>query len=295
MADVAVVHFAGRSGDHNDRAMQAAPVLAAALAERLGVPADVVGRPEPALSTGWRTELEAARPGLVALGRRYDELFAAGQVPVAALNRCSVALATLPVVARRRPDAVVVWFDGHADLNTPQTSTTDFLGGLALAGPLGLWDSGFGAGLAGERTFLAAARDIDPAEQDLLDAGRVGLVPVGPDFAERLAEAVSGRPVYVHIDCDVLEPGTVPTDYAVPDGLTLAGLAEALAGLASGEVVGLEVAELETGASEDETRAAARRLVGALEPLLGRVDPPRPGTVPRAVDEQGPSSARRLG
>lgn len=268
MADVVVVHFAGRSGDHNDRAMRAAPVLAAALAARFGVAPDIVGHPEPALSTGWRIELEAARPGLVALAERYDEVLSAGRVPVAALNRCSAALATLPVVARRRPDAVVVWFDGHADLNTPQSSTTDFLGGLALAGPLGLWDSGLGAGLTSDRTFLAGSRDLDPSERELVDAGRVGLVPVGPGFAERLAQTVAGRPVYVHIDCDVLEPGSVPTDYAVPDGLTLAELADALARLATGEVVGLEVAELEASASPVDTEAAAQRLVSAVLPLL---------------------------
>ena len=267
--DVAVVCFAGRAGDHNDRAMQAAPVLAAALAGRLGVAPVVVGRPEPALSTGWQRELEAARPGLEAMARCYDDLLGAGRVPVAALNRCAVGLATLPVVARRRPDAVVVWFDGHADVNTPATSTTDFLGGLALSGPLGLWDSGLGDGLGAGRALLAGARDLDPAEQELVDAGGVGLVPVGPGFAERLAEAVAGRPVYVHVDCDVLEPGSVPTDYRVPDGLTLVELGEAMAVLARSEVVGLEVAELEAGGTEDETRVAASAVVAAVAPLLG--------------------------
>ncbi|SEP58141.1 arginase family protein [Microlunatus flavus] len=270
MPDQAVVHFAGRSGDHNDRAMAAAPYVAAAFAEHLGVPPFVVGHPEPALSAGWHEELEAARAGLVTLAATFDDLLGAGRTPVAAVNRCSVALATLPVVARHRPDAVVVWFDGHADLNTPATSTTDFLGGLALSGPLGLWDSGLGAGLAAERAVLAGARDIDPAERELLDAGGVTLVAPGPGFAERLATVVGGRPVFVHVDCDVLEPGTVPTDYRVPDGLTLDDLAGALAALARGEVVGLEVAELETAATEDGTRAAARRLVDAVAPLLAR-------------------------
>jgi arginase family enzyme len=268
VADVAVSHFAGRAGDHNDRAMQASPVLAAALAERYGAPAVVVGRPEAALSTDWRTELDAARPALVAMAERYDDVLAAGQVPVTALSRCAVALATLPVVARHRPDAVVVWFDGHADVNTPATSTTGFLGGLALSGPLGLWDSGLGNGLAPDHAFLAGARDLDPPERELVDAGGVGLVTVGSRFAERLAGAVAGRPVYVHIDCDVLAPGAVPTDYQVPGGLTLNGLAEAMAALGRNEVVGLEVGELEAGETPDQTEAAVRRLVSAVLPLL---------------------------
>lgn len=268
MPAVAVVHFAGRSGDHDDRAMAAAPHLAAALAERFGGVPLVVGHPEPALSVGWREELQAARPGLEALAATYDDLLGAGRVPVAAVNRCSVALATLPVVARHRPDAVVVWFDGHADLNTPSTTSTDFLGGLALSGPLGLWDSGLGSGLAAGQAVLAGARDVDPPEADLLRGGAATLVPPGPGFAERLASVVAGRAVYVHVDCDVLEPGTVPTDYQVPDGLTLDQLSEAMAALGRSEVVGLQVAELETGTSEEETRATAARLVGALAPLL---------------------------
>lgn len=249
--------------------MQASPVLAAVLAERLGVAPTVVGRPEAALSTSWRTELDAARPALEAMGRQIDDVLAAGRLPVTALSRCAVALATLPVVVRRRPDALVVWFDAHADINTPTTSTSDFLGGLALSGPLGLWDSGLGSGLAPTWTILAGARDIDPPEQELIDAGRVGLVPVGLGFEERLMEAVGGRPVYVHVDCDVLEPGVVPTDYAVPGGLSLDELAGAMAVLSGSELVGLEVGELEAGGTEAETLAAARRLVSAVLPLFG--------------------------
>lgn len=272
MPDVAVVQHAGRAGDHNDRAMAVSPVLAAALADRLGVEPVAVGRPEPALAADWRTELEAARPTLVALAERYEQVLGVGQVPVTSLNRCAAALATVPVVARHRPDAVVVWFDGHADVNTPETSTTGFLGGLALSGPLGLWDSGLGAGLAADHALLAGARDVDPPEQALVDAGGVGLVPVGPGFTGRLVEVVAGRPVYVHIDCDVLEPGQLPTDYAVPGGPTLAELAGTLEALArSSEVVGLEVGELETGSTPAATEAAVARLVTALGPLLDRL------------------------
>ncbi|MFI7429295.1 arginase family protein [Micromonospora sp. NPDC049836] len=264
----AVTHFAARAGDHNDLAMAGSPAIAAELASRLGAEPVVIGRPEPALNAGWQLELDAARPALIELSRRYDRLLDEGLVPVTALSRCAVALATLPVLARHHPDTVVVWFDAHADINTPDNTTTGYLGGLALSGPLGLWDSGLGAGLSGANTILAGARDIDPAEQELIDSGALTLVPPGPDLAVRLSAAVAGRPVYVHVDCDVLEPGLVPTDYHVPGGLTLEDLHDAAEVLAAHRVVGLEIGEFEADPSPGQTRAAARRVIDALWPLL---------------------------
>lgn len=199
---VALTHFAGRAGDHNDLAMVGSRELAAALGARLGVDPVVVGSPEPALSVGWEEELAAAMPTLRKMADRLDEVFGQGLLPVTASSRCAVALATLPVVARHRPDAVVVWFDAHADLNTPDNSSTGYLGGLAFSGPLGLWDSALGAGLATRNAVLVGARDIDAPEQELIDAETVALVEVGPSMADELRQVVGGRPVYVHIDCD---------------------------------------------------------------------------------------------
>lgn len=265
---VALTHFAGRAGDHNDRAMVGSRELAAAMGARLGVDPVAVGSPEPALSVGWAEELAAAMPTLRKMADRLDEVFRQGLLPVTALSRCAVALATLPVVARYRPDAVVVWFDAHADLNTPDNSSTGFLGGLAFSGPLGLWDSGLGAGLATRNAVLVGARDIDPPEQELIDAGTVALVKVGPSMADELRQVVGGRPVYVHIDCDVLDAGTVPTDYVVPNGMTLDDLHATAQVLAKSELVGLEVGELESAADQTNPPTYITRLLDALAPLL---------------------------
>lgn len=93
-------------------------------------------------------------------------------------------------------------------------------------------------------------------------------VPVATDMAEQLREVIAGRPVYVHIDCDVLAPGTVPTDYLVPGGVTLAQLRDCAAVLAESEVVGIEVGELE--AVDPSDPSPARLIVEALAPLLDR-------------------------
>lgn len=259
----AVIHYVGRAGDRNDAAVAATAQLADALGSRLSVPVTTVAQPRPPLGSGWEAELDAARADLRGLADRFREALAAGAGPVAALTRCAAALATLPEVARAHPGVVVVWFDAHADLNTPASTPTGYLGGLALSGPLGLWDSGLGAGV--EHAVLVGTRDMDPEEQRLVADGAVGRVPVGGSMAEQLADAVAGRPVYVHIDCDVLEPGTVPTEYQVPDGMTLAQLEACAAALVRTDVVGLEVAELQASDGDD---GSARRLVTALEPLL---------------------------
>jgi len=120
---LALTLFNGRAGDHNDRAMAGGPLLAAELADRLDLEPVTIGSPEPALNTDWETELAAAMPALRQLTARCEDVQAAGQVPVTALSRCAVALATIPVVVQHHPDARVVWFDPHADLNTPATTT----------------------------------------------------------------------------------------------------------------------------------------------------------------------------
>jgi arginase family enzyme len=265
---VALTHYAGRAGDHNDLAMVGSRQLSDALSARFGTAATAVGAPEPALSVGWKEELDAATPTLTKMAAKLDQVLKAGHTPITASSRCAVALATLPVVAAHRPDAVVVWFDAHGDLNTPDTTSTGYLGGLAFSGPLGLWGSGLGSGLSTDNAILVGARDLDPAEQDLIDERSIPLVHVGPSMAEDLRRAVNGRPVYVHIDCDVLDPDTVPTDYLVPHGMTLADLRATAEVLAESEVVGLEVGELESADDPETPPTYVTALLDALAPLL---------------------------
>ena len=261
-------HFAGRAGDHNDLAMVGSRELTDGLSTLLGVEATVIGAPAPALSAGWQEELDAARPTLELMAAHLDQAFRRRATPVTASSRCAVALATLPVVAAHRPDAVVVWFDAHADLNTPDNTTTGYLGGLAFSGALGLWDSGLGGGLDRANAVLVGARDIDPGERDVIDAGTVSLVSVGCAMAEELRQVVAGRPVYVHVDCDVLNAGTVPTDYLVADGMTLEDLHAAAAVLAESEVVGIEVGELESAPARRTPPPYVATILDALAPLL---------------------------
>ncbi|HEV7305989.1 arginase family protein [Ensifer sp.] len=265
---IALTCFQGRCGDHNDLAIPGARPIASQLALKLGLEAAVVGAPAPAMNVDWSIELEAAMPALRQMQDRFEAIYAEGSVSLAATSRCAVSLATLPAVARHHRDAVVVWFDSHGDLNTPEASDTGYLGGLALAGPLGLWQSGLGDGLSLGNVVLVGQRDLDPFEIELIHQHRIPHILPGTDLAQRLADAVAGRPVYIHLDCDVLNPGIVPTDYRHDDGLSLDDLRAACEVLAESRVVGLEIAEFQNAWSTDGEPVSPVPLIEALEPLL---------------------------
>ncbi|HEY8906031.1 MAG TPA: arginase family protein [Rhodoferax sp.] len=263
--------FRGRVADRNPLGMLGSERLGRALAQRLGLTPTVLGTPATPLAAQWDVELEAARPELIVLSQALDQTFQQGNTPITTLGRCAASLATLPVVARHHPQALVVWFDAHADSNLPSNSASGYLGGLVLTGAAGLWPTGLPSGLQLGNVVLVGARDIDPAEQALIDDGTLRLVKPGNNLAGRLAAAIGERPVYVHLDCDVLEPGIVPTEYRVEGGLTLADLQQAAAVLAKNEVIGLEISEFQAcwpGSGADASPAA---LMEALGPLLAKI------------------------
>ncbi len=265
---IAYTVFQGRAGDHNDLAMPGAKSIGESLARRMGVAPFEIGSPEPALNTGWREELEAALPALKQVQARFDDILAGGAVSIAATSRCAVSLATLPVVAKHAPSACVVWFDAHADLNTPETTTTGYLGGLALAAPAGLWDSGLGAGLDLDQIILVGQRDLDPFEQELIDKHGIPHVKPQGDLAAALRNAIAGRLVYAHLDCDVLNPGIVPTDYVHHGGLSLDDLRACCEVIAEHEFVGIEIAEFQNAWEPGGEAVSPDPLLDALGPLL---------------------------
>lgn len=255
--------YQGPAGDRNDRATHAVADLGRALSSRLGIEASIIGEQIRADPAAWEAELERAGRNLHAMADRMDEVLASDLVPVTAMTRCAVALATLPRVMEHHPEAAVVWLDAHGDINVPSGTHTGYLGGLALSGAMGWWTSGFGAGLVSQHAILVGSRDLDDPEAEHIRSGHVALIETGPGLAERLTEAIAGRPTYLHVDCDVLEPGIVATDYAVPDGLTLQDLHDCAVAVASGGLIGVEIAEYEGPGS-----AGPEELLDALRPVL---------------------------
>jgi arginase/N-omega-hydroxy-L-arginine amidinohydrolase len=96
-------------------------------------------------------------------------------------------------------------------------------------------------------------------------------LPPGPNLIAELEEAVGNSALYVHVDCDVLDPGIVPTEFTAEHGLSLEIFKEACALLAKCELVGLEVAEFESVWPKSGAQASPQPLVDALVPLVEKI------------------------
>jgi arginase len=254
---VRVAVLRGRTSDRTADGVGGAAALGAAVAERLGVDAAVIGEPGSPREAQWREDLRDAEPVLAGAADVIGAALDAGDTPALFASDCTIAVATLPALARRKPDVRLVWLDAHGDFNTPDTSASGYLGGMCLSAACGRWDAGFGAGVDPARVVLSDARDLDAAERDELE--RAGLAPIAPGA---VAEAVRGERVFLHLDLDVLDPSEMPCTFPAPGGLSTEDLRALLAQLAdAAELVGLEVTSM-------AAPAPAPRLAELLLPLL---------------------------
>jgi arginase len=253
--EVSVVALLCRTSDRRPEDALGAEALALALADQ----PRLVGNPGDPRTQDWSEDLRESRGCLLEAGGQVDDALTRGALPVLTASQCSIALTTLPVVARHVPDVLVVWLDAHGDFNTPETSASGYLGGMPLAGACGLWDAGLAEErLDPEQVVLCGVRDLDPPERELLEAS--GVRQVSP---AQLADEVRGRRVFVHLDCDVLDPSIMPAQFPAPGGLSDAGLRTLLTAVAESAdaVVGVEVTAF--GAPE-----LAETVAAIVEPLL---------------------------
>jgi len=266
---LALLVYRGYAGDRNSRGFTGAQLVGEEISRRTGVTPAYVGTPREPLKQAWDRELAAARIDLRALASACGGLLDQGNRVALTMGRCATGLATIPVIAARRPDACIVWFDAHGDSNVPSSRAEPYLGGMVITGAAGLWNSGLGGGLRLSNVVLVGARDLDPDELRLIEEGKLKHLVLGPNLAERLREAIDGRPVYVHLDCDVMDPGLVPTEYEVAQGLTMEDLRACAAVIAESDVVGIEIAEFEASWRNGKPGDAGP-LIAALESIVSR-------------------------
>jgi arginase len=196
---------------------------------------------------------------------------ATGGVPVVFSGDCLVAGGTVAGLQRTGVDPAVVWFDAHGDVHTRQTTASDYLGGLSLrlltgahpsmyAGPIGLRP------VPPARTVLADARDLDPAEADYLATGAIRRLAV-PEVS---AATVPPGPLVVHADLDVIDPAELPgLRFPAPGGPSADEVIAALERLlATGRVVGWDIACTWRPAGDEAERDVRRRLLHRLTPVL---------------------------
>ncbi|MFB8087335.1 arginase family protein [Streptomyces sp. NPDC055992] len=128
---------------------------------------------------------------------------------------CGIELAPVArAVACHGDSLAVVWFDAHADLNTPDTSPSGGFHGMVLRTLLGQGPSQLvprpEERLSTRQIVLAGARALDPAEVDFIESERVRALSVEAlREPGQLISAVAGTGathVYIHLDLDVLDP-----------------------------------------------------------------------------------------
>lgn len=263
--------YAGNAGDRNARGMRGAIELGAAIADQYSLTVRRVGEARGPIGGGWMEQLDAAMPNLQQLSRDTAERLENGDGGIlSTMGRCAASIATLPLVARRFPEAAIVWFDAHGDCNVPfsgRANDMSYLGGMVLTGAAGEWDTGLGDGLDLGNVILVGARDLDPPEQTRIELGQIEFVSVGKALGSRLREALRGRRAYIHLDCDVMNEGLLATEYQVSGGLHWSDLREAFEVLALHDPIGLEIAECEDSWPDGEPNDMSDLLL-AVRPVL---------------------------
>jgi arginase len=173
----------------------------------------------------------------------HDRAFAMASEPGVPLflgGDHAISMGTITGVARARAaqgrETAVLWLDAHADYNTPETTPSGNMHGMALA--LAAGDPTL-APLLGDRPVhaiapaditLFGARSIDPEEKARLRAHGVDAVDmraidergVSALLADRIAGwQARGVSLHVSFDLDFLDPAVAPgTGTIVPGGAT---------------------------------------------------------------------------
>jgi arginase len=216
-----------------------------------------------------------------------------GRLPIGLLANCSALMGMLGGLQRSGPTARplrvgLVFIDAHGDFNTPETTLSGMLGGMPVAVSAGLGltrlrlKSGLDPALPERSIVLAAVRDTDPLEQDLLDRSAVEMLSVAdirtrsPNIdrqMQRLSDLADV--IYVHVDMDVLDPKEVAGHpLTVPGGPTSLELAAALTEMFEHEkAAAFGVASTPSGANDRDgaSRQAAYNLIlGALKGVQQR-------------------------
>ncbi|MEJ3651660.1 arginase family protein [Actinomycetes bacterium KLBMP 9759] len=201
----------------------------------------------------------------------YDQVAArvAEQVrPLVVSGDCTTSLGVVAGLQRAGVEPAIVWFDAHGDVHTPESSLSGYLGGMPLRQHVGGSDRTVPEriGLRPVRevdVVLVDARDLEPPEEEFLAASAIHRAGVG-DVGDALPE----RPIYLHVDLDVIDPLGLPELlYPAPGGPDLAAVADGVrAVLATGRVaaVGLACTWLRGGRPTDGIAGLAAELVEAL-------------------------------
>lgn len=220
--------------------------------------------PAPGEKVRYLPEITAA---CVRLAADVKTALEGGEFPIVLGGDHSVAIGSVAGVTsfyRQRGESVgLIWFDAHADMNTPETSPTGNIHGMPLAVLLGYGASeltgieGFSPKLDPRYCAHIGARDVDPGERELIK--NLGIrfftmreidergMSVCIDEAIAIASKASAG-YHVTFDVDALDPGDAPgSGTVVRGGMTYREAHLAMEKIAeAGGALSLDVVEINT-------------------------------------------------
>ncbi|HEX8071430.1 MAG TPA: arginase [Pyrinomonadaceae bacterium] len=230
-------------------------------------------RPAPDERAKYLPEISAACENLAG---EVQAIMRAGELPLILGGDHSIAVgsvAGVAAVARERGQALgLIWFDAHADMNTPETSLSGNVHGMPLAallgyGPPGLTHvAGFAPKLDPRYCAHVGGRDLDPAERVLIkelglrfftmrEIDERGMSACMDEAIAIAARAPGGY--HVTFDVDALDPGDAPgSGTVVRGGLTYREAHLGMEKIAeAGGMCALEVVEINTALDSNNRTA----------------------------------------
>jgi arginase len=226
---ISVPYALGKEGS----GMGAGPdrVIATGLIDHLRAQGHRVGEHRLQLEDPFRNEVGASFSLNRSLNSAVRSALASGALPMVLTGSC---LSAQGILAAARQPVGVIWLDAHADFNTPETTVSGYLDGMALAVTSGRCFHALSHSVSGfepipdERLLLVGARALDPLEAELLS--KSGVARIRPENFNQLPGALARlrsivSAAYLHVDLDVLDPSEGrANEYAEKDGLSLSQL-----------------------------------------------------------------------
>jgi len=250
----------GFAGDRTPEAMLECQEFATAFSNHFDLPFELIGEPASAMDLQWDTAILKSERTFKSIVEHLGRILDGKRIPILITPRCASSIASLPVIAAEYPEVVVLYFDAHGDLHTPETSESGYLGGMPIAAALGEWDSGYGAGLKCSNLVHIGGRDFDPAERLYIEKNCVNTISKKDIEGDLLGlrKIVQEMPVYIHLDVDVFDPTEVSAEYTVEDGLFRRHVRKIVnLVIEEAKLVGVEITELSPRNSSERQQSYA--------------------------------------
>lgn len=215
---------------------------------------------------------------LRSLPDKVKQSISANRLPILLAGGCLNSLGGLSAIGPE--SSALIWCDAHADFNTPETTASGFIDGMALAAIAGRCWRTLTATVPGFRPLpeknvvLIGARDLDLQERTaLLKSEITWLTPESlrsDGLEQALGNALPQLPerVYFHIDLDVLDRAEAcVNEYSSSGGLTVSELLHIIRFVGNNRgIVGGSITAYDP--SVDRDSRAVRAAVAAIQELL---------------------------